>query len=325
MPDDSVQDSTRYVVSDVHHGSVLPGERREMERDVFLLPGADVRGGLWGNELTVTGPNVHVADSVYSQASITVREDEDTQEFDPYSEVTFGGSVTTPDSLLVDTDSFRSRFLSALYTERVNLTNAFVFGNVYAREAIVRNSVILGSIFCKGTLEVENSFVHTFQAQKAELGKNVSIFAPFALAQEDIQLEAPVRALTFADVFERKETAAESSGEVVHLDDDDLFSVQGATPEAASGDGAPATQKVLSMTERILDSGLVQERLEENKSFLRRLSLHRHMEEDDQPENLIRELEEKLWDYLEAPISEDESKRTSRPLEQFFERFGIAD
>ena len=54
MQSDSIQDSTRYVVSDTHDGSVLPGTRIEMWRDVYLLSGANVVGGVWCGSLTVS-------------------------------------------------------------------------------------------------------------------------------------------------------------------------------------------------------------------------------------------------------------------------------
>lgn len=323
MPEDSIQDSTRYVVSDVHHGSVLPGERREMERDVYLLPGADVRGGVWSNELSVSGPDVRVEDSVYSQGSVTIRPDQDRSAADTEAEVTFGGGLTTPDALLVEDTDFKTRFLSDLYVERLNLTNAFVFGNVYARGGVIRNSVVLGSIFCKGALELTNSFVHTFQAHRAEIGENVSMFAPFALGRNEIELDAPVRALTFADLFQEDEDLSANSGEVVHLDADDVFEVRGATPDAPSGDGAPTTQKVLSMTERILDSSLVQERLQRNKALLRRLSLSRHVEAEGQDTENLQQLEEKLWTAVSASVSENKNERSTRPLDQLLSRFGL--
>jgi hypothetical protein len=322
MSGDSIQDSTRYVVSDVHHGSVLPGERREMERDVYLLPGADVRGGVWSNELSVSGPDVRVADSVYSQGSVTVQPDQDSTAVD--AEVTFGGGLTTPDALLVEAADFKTRFLSDLYVERLNLTNTFVFGNVYAKGAVIRNSVVLGSIFCKGALELANSFVHTFQAHRAEIGENVSMFAPFALGRNEIALDAPVRALTFADIFQEDGDLSEDSGEVVHLDEEDIFEIQGATPDATAGDGAPATQWVLSMTERILDSSLVQEKLQHNKELLRRLSLSRHVETEGQDTKKIQQLEEKLWTAVSTSVSEDKSERSTRSLDRLLRRFGLS-
>lgn len=319
MATDSIQDSTRYVVSEVHRGSVLPGERREMGRDVFLLPGADVRGGVWSNELAISGPNVRVASSVYAQGSITVDQENEMTEALSKSAVTFGGSVTSKESFLVDTQDIRIRILSDVYTKRVNINRAFIFGNVYADGAVIRNSVVLGGIFCKGSLDLANSFVHTFQAHRATLGKGVSIFAPFALADERITVNAPVLSMTFADVFQGNSDTVGSPGSVVHLDEDDVFEVQGATG-STSGNGSPATQTVLSMTERILDSTLVQNRLQTNKKLLRRLSLSRHVEGED---HIVKDLEEKLWSIVGNPPSEDVSSRPSRSLEHLLNRLGL--
>jgi hypothetical protein len=294
-----------------------------MERDVYLLPGADVRGGLWSNKLSVSGPDVQVADSVYSQGSVTVQRDEDVASVDAGAKVTFGGGLTTPDALLVEATDFKTRFLSDLYVERLNLTNAFVFGNVYAKGAVIRNSVVLGSIFCKGALELANSFVHTFQANRARIGENVSMFSPFALGRNEIELDAPVRALTFADIFQEDEDLSANSGEVVHLDADDVFEVRGAAPDATSGDGAPTTKKVLSMTERILDSSLVQERLQRNKALLRRLSLSRHVEAEGKDPGKLQQLEEKLWTAVSTSVSEDKNERSTRLLDQLLSRFGV--
>lgn len=326
MPDDSIQDSTRYVVSDVHHGSVLPGERLEMERDVYLLPGADIRGSVWSGELSISGPGIEVANSVYSQGAVVIDTSDDVEEVSMDDDVTIGGSLTTPDSLLVETTDFRSRFLADLYVERANLSNAFVFGNVYARGAVIRDSIVLGGIFCDGALELSNSFVHTFQSHRAEVGENVSMFAPFALARDTISLSSPVRALTFADVFREGDHAEEGglrSGDVVHLDEDDVFRVKGITPEASSGDGAPQSQAVLSMTERILDSSLVQERLQQNKKFLRSLSLNRHVADTKQGSSPVDELEETLWKLVANQISEDQEARSSRSLQDLLEQFDL--
>ena len=321
MATDSIQDSTRYVVSDVHRGSILPGERKEMNRDVFLLPGADVRGGIWSNDLFVSGPDVQVDASVYAQGSVSIDPEDEASEAPSPSPIVFGGSITATESLLVDTRDVKTRILSDVYTKRANINRAFIFGNVYADGAVVRNSVVLGGIFCKGSLDVSNSFIHTFQAHEAVLGTDVSIFAPFALAEAGITLNAPVRSLTFADVFENSTNDAGEGGEIVHLDEKDVFQVEGMT-QPTSGDGASSTQTVLSMTERILDSALVQNRLQRNKQLLKRLSLSRHVESD---ESVINDLEETLWTAVRTPPSEDTSSRPSRSLEDLLNRFGLDD
>lgn len=320
MVTDSIQDSTRYVVSDTHRGSILPGERREMGRDVFLLPTADVRGAVWSHELSVTGPDVQVAASVYAQGSITIEEEDEAVELPSNnSPVTFGGSLTSAESLLMDTQEVKTRVLSDVYTKRANINRAFIFGNVYADGAVIRDSVVLGGIFCRGALDLSNSFVHTFQAHRATIGEEVSIFAPFAIAEDSMTLDAPVRSMTFADIFGDGLEGAKSHGNVVYLDEDDLFDVNAAT-RPTEGDGAPSCQTVLSMTERILDSSLVQDRLQSNKELLRRLSLSRHIEGEEQ---IVRDLEEALWTTVRNPTSEDMSSRSSRSLEDLLSRFGL--
>jgi len=333
MPSDSVQDSTRYVVSDVHHGSVLPGERLEMSRDVYLRPGADVRGGVWSNRLEVAGPDVQVGESVYSQSEVTVSEAEDL-DTDEADDVTFGACLTTPDTVRVDTSAFKTRFLSDLYAEKINLSGSFVFGNVYAKRAVIRNSVIIGSVFCEGKVDLSNCFVHTFQAHRADVGEAVSIFAPFAIASEEINLDAPVSSLTFADAFgqdsESQSEAPDGLGEsrdgaenIVQLYQDDVFEIQ-SSPISASGDGSPATQNVLSMTERILDSRIVRERLQENKEILRRLSLRHHIDPSERGGDVVSELEEALWEKVRTQSLEEAEERPSSPLESLFERFDLS-
>lgn len=376
MPQDSIQDSTRYVVSDVHHGSVLPGERREMDRDVYLLSGADVRGGLWSNKLSVAAPDINVEGSVYAKGSITIgaqrhsdirdsdigdsdmrgvrrtetvlaeestatklqegdsvetrelgRGDEGSADDHSGKAVRFGGCVTTPDDLLIEgsahsSDSFKTRFDSDVYAGRLNISDAVVLGNIYAKGAVIRNSVVLGGVFCQDQLTLSNCFVHTFQAEKVRVEEKVSIFAPFALAQESIDLQAPVRAVSFADLFGDKGLTVDDEPEdgfddgVVLLDEQDVLHLQ-IPGQEASGDGARPTQVVLSMTERILHSRLVQERLEDNVEILRRLSLSRHV--DSGSSKALRQFEERLWNVVNEEATADREARSRLSLDELVE------
>ena len=138
MQSDSIQDSTRYVISDTHHGSVLPGTRMEMWRDVYLLSGANVVGGVWCGSLTVSGGGVRVAESVYSHGPVAIQgEAEGTASPDSSTDrvsapVTFGSCITTPDSILVGDVPFKVRVFSDIFTKQLNLSNAFVYGNIFA-------------------------------------------------------------------------------------------------------------------------------------------------------------------------------------------------
>jgi hypothetical protein len=326
---DSIQDSTRYVVSKLHQGSIIPGTRREIDRDVFLQPGADVRGGVWGASLSVEGPNVRVADAVYCRGAVSISsaetnapnaEEADSAETDRFGEgrgpVTFGSCVTTPDSLVVRDTFFKTRFLADVYLNRLNLSRAIIFGNVYARRAVIRDSIVLGCIFCENQLTLENSFINTFQAGRAHVGAHVSMFAPLAVARDELQMEGSVRAVAFADVFEAED--AFEIDEHVELDEEDVFEVDLALGGDSTTDGA-GRKHVLSLSERILDSDLVYDRLRENKRLLRQLALQRHL--DDAEPDTLRALERTLWRRTrhQAP---PQVERTTGSLSDLMARFG---
>jgi hypothetical protein len=135
MEKDTIQDSTRVVLAQLRHGSILPGSRAEMWRDLYFLPGTDLRGGAFGNKLFVEGPNVHVESAVYLRGEINIRQSKDQKPADGI--VSFNSCVTTPDSLIISDVSFRTRFRANVYTGMVNLKNAIVYGNLYAKKAVI--------------------------------------------------------------------------------------------------------------------------------------------------------------------------------------------
>ncbi len=322
MNKDSVQDSTRYVVSEVHHGSVLPGTRMEMGRDVFLLSGADVRGGVWCGTLTVTGPNINVTDSVYCRGAIAINNNDGSTNGN--QDVKFGSCVTSPDSLIMGELPFKVRFLSDIYTGQLNLSNAFVYGNIFTRQAIIRNSIVLGGIFCKGRLKIESSFISTFETGNVEIGKNVSIFFPSAIARKPIELQYPVRVLTFYNLHQLMK-GEKDMGSTVNLDDNDIFKI--SLPKGSSGEQGETNDYedayCLSITERILDSESVAKHLTYNRQFLKYLALGSNLDPSvkssifDKP---MAELEKVLWETLDTK----NLKGTSNPsvsIEDLFKRF----
>lgn len=309
---DSIQDSTRYVISGVHHGSVLPGNRLEMMRDVFLLPGADVRGGVWCNNLTVHGPDVQIAEAVYSRAGVTIDMDKDHTGGKAKS-VTFSSCLTCRGTLLVRPVSFRIRVLADLYIDRANLTNCVIYGNVYANEAVIRNSVVLGGVFARGRLEVSKSFLGTFRARRAVLGDGLSLFFPYAVAFEDIQISQPVRVLTFFTLYQQKRLG-------VGVGDQAFFSEEDIVELKTVKDGI--TVKCLSLAERILDGHSVREHFSFNRRFLEYLSLGDNLDPEfkdaelDQP---LSELEDILWKTLS--LKKKPARKKGVSIQELFERF----
>jgi hypothetical protein len=323
MIQDSVQDSTRVVVSEERYGSIIPGARAEMWRDVFLLPGARVHGAVWGNSLQVEGPGVSVDAGVYVRGGIQILPSSRVEASATDGEsVTFGSAITTPDALLVDARvRFRVRIWSNLYCGRLNLRNAIVYGNVCARSAVIRNSVILGSVHCDDSLALEESVVATFQAETAKLGPRVSLLLPLATANREIALaDAPggsgagvtVRVLFFCPLPEGEAAEAPAEEGVVTLDRSDVYQVRQPDGDEVS---------VLSLGQRVLDAFPLKERLRQNWTILRELALADHLEPAKREAlrtRAISHLEGRLMEMVERPdISEI---LDASPIDDLFQR-----
>lgn len=320
MKQDSISDSTRVVISSVHHGGVLPGSRAELWRDLYLLKGADVRGPLFGNQLVVRGSPVSVQDSVYVRGEVRV-EKEETGESGGGS-VTFGSCLSTPDSLLVERDTARVRFLSNLYCGNVNLTNSIVFGNVYAQNATLRNSVVLGGVFCQKKLAAEDCVLATFSAEEAELGERVSLLFPIAMASVSIRLTSPVRALSFFYLPESEKPSLDESGGVTLLDEADIYQV-----ETSSQDSEPIKgTRILTADQRILDTASVLDRFAKNRQLLESLTLSGILDPQSRTEEVTLDLDA-LEDLLMGINSIDELPELEggSPIDDLFRRKDVAD
>ena len=295
---DSIQDSARYVVATVHHGGVMPGSRAEMWRDVYLNSGADVRGGVFCGSLSVNGPNVSVSESVYCRGAARVASGDDPDSAKP---VTFGSCFTSPESLVIEDAGFKVRFMSDLYAGQLNVNNAFIYGNVFADRAIVRNSIVLGGIFCKNRLVIENSMASTFDAGRVQIGEGNYLFLPYAVAKREMDMRASVRVLTFYSLYRRLQGGA---GEDVALDNHDILELD--VPPDNSDDenyGEDGARRIycLSMIDRLLDSQPFSAHLTMNRKFVERIVLQDKMAASAKSglfRESVAELESLLWDTL---------------------------
>ncbi len=312
---DSIQDSTRYVVSGMHRGSILPGTRLEMGRDVYLDSGADVRGGIWCGSLSVSGAEVNVAESVYCLGSARIGPSE--VEIGE-GVVTFGSCISASESLSIQPGTSKVRFLSDIYTGQVNISNAFVYGNIFADRAVIRDSIVLGGVYCENSLTVERSLISTFSAGRAVVGEGTGLFFTYAVADENIDLQAPVRVLTFYTLYMQTEDA----GDVVLLDDEDLVTISvDGDPNSAQGVGGQQIH-CLSVMERVLDSEPLGKHILFNKKFIECLALHNSMVPDARPpyfEGPLEDLEAALWDVLSGGDA-SAGRRAGGSIQELFNR-----
>lgn len=261
------QDSTRVAISGVRRGGVIPSNRSEMWRDVFLSSGADVRGSIWGNRLIVEGPGIRVDGSVYVRGEITVTSDSAS----PGNRrgVTFGSTTTCGGSLVVEGRDSRTRFLSSAYAGIARLSNAIVYGNLYARSAVIRDSVIVGGVFCQESVVLENCIVATFRARAAKLGNDVLMLFPVAVADERIEMSAPVHAVSFLKLA-RQAGAHTHEGGVIRLTEDDVYVLP-------FSDNEQGTAQVLSLGHRVGDTYEVMRAFRENRRIIEYLELADHL------------------------------------------------
>jgi len=316
---DAVQNSIRYVVKERHAGAVLPGKREEMERDVYLTSGAEVGGGVFGNNVQVEGTGVRVTGAVYARGSLKVTIDPgysgDAQAVD------FKSVVTARDSILIE-DHFpaRTRFYADVFADQINISNAIVRGNIYAKRATIKNSIVLGGVFCSGKLTLKNVILSTFRAREVALKPELILFYPFAMAEEPIEIDFIAKSLSFTNLLKMSTQEATDKAGVVFIEQDDVVEV--SDPE----DDSDKSYHLLSLGTRILDMEELKSAFKSNVQFLEMISLGDHLkasakhafENDD-----LHRIENRLFQMLRQPPDKELKHTTS--IDQIAQRDSLND
>ncbi len=312
---DSIQDSTRYLVKELHYGNIMPGIRKEILRDIFLQSGAHVKGGVYGNELSVNGTGITVDGAVYCKNNIRF----DFNESKDKKDVSFNSTVVCPGTVLVPGNGSKVRFFSDVYTGKTNLKNCIVYGNVYATSATLENTIVLGGVYCKNDLKLKNSIVFTFRAGQCHLSDHVSILSPFGFADQ-ISMETTVNILTFSSLF-NLDNEAKYNGNL-KLDETDIYEIELEKNEESEEFESKIIQ-VLSVAERLLNTSEIIEHFKQNKKFIEFLSLNSHLSEEDKKSfvaNNIEELENELWQIIEKE-SEFNELDGSKSMDEMFKQY----
>lgn len=312
MNSDSIQDSTRYLVKDTHYGSIMPGKRSEMLRNVYLQSGACVKGGIFANELAVSGDRIKVEGAVYCKSNIQFDYSGTTK----LDDVTFSSTVVCPGTILIPATGGKVRFLSDIYSGKINLKNCIVYGNIYATSAHLEDCIVLGGIYCKNDIKLKNTVTFTFRANKCQLEDHVSLLSPFGFA-EQIILESTVNVLMFNNLFNKNGKIKHSGN--LKLDETDIYEVELERKENED-DKVVKKIRVLSVAERLLNTSEIIEHFKQNKNFIEFLSLNSHLSEEDKQSfvaNNKEELEKELWQIIEEK-SEFEELEGTKSIEEMF-------
>ncbi len=305
MNADNIKDTNRYIVNQLHYGNICPGNRSEMWRNIFLESGAHVKGSIFGNNLTVLNTGVVIENSVYVRGEIKIILSKGKKD----DQITFESTVTTPDSLLVEGDQSVVHFNSDIYVNKLNLSNAIVYGNVYSNSAIIKNCVILGGIYCKKKLSLENSIIYTFDTNELEMKKNTSLLSPFGISKSAFTLDYPVRALTFFSLNEE----VEKESVLIELDQEDIFQLKINTHE--NGENDSSEKYILSVVERLLNITDIIEAFRYNKKVINFLSLGSHIDPNWSEEFSAfkkQEIESRLWSIINKNIKQNEKRKREK-------------
>lgn len=314
MDSDSIQDSTRYLVGEEHVGNIMPGDRAEMMRNIYLRSGAHIKGGIYGNELSVEGNGITVDGAVYCKSHIRINLLEENDQKD----ATFRSAVVCPGTILTTTSVCKTRFLSDIYSGKINLKRGFVYGNIYASSATIEDSVVLGGVYCTKQLTLKNSIIFTFRAGDCSISEHVSILSPFGFA-EKIQLKSTVNVIAFSGLFEK---GYKQTGGGLKLDETDVYEIE-LEKKDPSAEAAGKKIQVLSIAERLLNTAEVIKHFEQNRNFIEFLSLNSHLPPAERINFLLRnkdELENELWQIVEEK-REFKEMEDSLSIEEMFDLF----
>lgn len=176
MKQEKLQNDQIFMLRDEEYNfSVMPSKRTEMWRHVELKGDVSINGGIFGKSLDLYPQNIYIKDAVFILEHIKTFGQET-------GKIWFNSVVNADHSFLTSNQKTQVRIGADLHAEKINITNCFIYGNVICDEAIIKDSVILGIVYSKNKLTIENSIVGSFQTANFILEKNAAMIFPFAIS-----------------------------------------------------------------------------------------------------------------------------------------------
>jgi hypothetical protein len=254
---DSVQDANRYLVDGHHQGGILPSRGADVDRNVFLMAGADVAGGVLGGDVAITGPAA-VRAGVYARGELNLDAGDGWIELS--SCVAARRSVacaSAGDGMVV--------IAGDVSAPVVNLRNTIVFGNVFGDRIILRDTVVLGTVHARSSVSMQNALVATFTAERIDRAANVKLILPIAYSADEPPAGAELWCLLFDDL---SHLALEPRPVVGHrITSADVHTMWYNDPDGA---GRRALC-VITLAPRIVNLAPVQNAVRNNSLFIRAL------------------------------------------------------
>lgn len=177
-----VLDSSNVILDNkIYDSSFIPNSKKEMYRNFLFKKECKVGGSIFGRSLEVKdGPFI-------VNGSIVLNEDAKILVTNEESNSIIKGCVQAERSIICDskngTEKARLVIEGDVHTDILNLSNTFVYGNIFCKSAIIKNSVILGHLFAERRLELNNSIVGTFTSRTVKVQNNVGILIPTVICE----------------------------------------------------------------------------------------------------------------------------------------------
>lgn len=142
--------------------SVLPQSSKDLSRDIKVQENVVIEGGVFGNNIEVSGGNVEFKSAVYANSEVYIA-----PEVKEY--VHFHKAVASASSVAAFLTTGRVIFGSDINARQVKLKNCFVGGSIFAQEISLEKCVVLGGVFAAKQLTVTDCIMGTFHTPAANL------------------------------------------------------------------------------------------------------------------------------------------------------------
>ena len=268
MSEQALRDAYTVAVKGTYAKPILPANSKEIcTQNVVVSPDGKIEGGVLCRDFLVKEGPFQVDGAVFSSNSFSA-----VLSSDKISDVK--NTVMTSGTLNVESSgSGWLRVRGDIGAEVLNLDGAVIYGNVYAEQSYIKNSLIFGHIISKDSLEIENTFTYGFRSQKITTNAGVCLAGFSACPDKGFTMNYPISTVAILPLVDfLTEDSEEAIDKVVDIYHDEIFEKQIADPET----NTISTIKVLSPTDRFLNLEKVKNTIQENEAFLSDLTLVYH-------------------------------------------------
>jgi hypothetical protein len=273
-----IDNAQNFVLDGKHYdGTIIPEKKLAMWKNISLKNNCTIGGGIFGASLFVQGGPCVFKKSVF------VKEDARFVLDKGGKRSLLLACIHAERSLVVEcpVDDIDTRLVieGDVITTHLNLDHTFVYGNIYCQSAVIRNSIVLGSVYSSRKIEISHSVVGTFATRTAVINENVSLLQPYAVTENEPQVKEKIF-FVFVD-----KTGKVKPAFIIHQDD--IIKRSGETEDTSFIN----PRFVIGLGNRVLNLDIVSSMFIENAQVLSQRLLQSNAAKRDKAEELKWETE----------------------------------